>query len=219
MALSTNALAELADVKTELGIAVSTYDTYLTRLINVISDQIERYIGRKLYWEEDIEEDTPGFGRRKMVLDRKPISGTPVLTYNGTTVSTDTYEVFNANGGILFALDNWIWTAGPVGGITPDPWPGTERKLYTVTYDAGFVTANQDTLDVALTRNLPFDLEDACIRMVTSRYRSQGKGAGVKREGMLTWSVEYEDSGSSGSEAGIPAEITTILDRYRQPIV
>jgi len=219
MALSTNALCELADVKTELGITVSTFDSYLERLINLKSDQIEKYIGRKLYWEEDIVEKRQGYGDRYLVLDRNPISGTPVITYNGTTVSTDDYEVHNANAGILFALYNWIWTTGAVGGITADPWPGMERKLYTVTYDAGWVTANQYTLDNTLTRNLPFDLEDACIRMVAARYRSQGKPAGIKREGMLTWSAEYEPSGSSGSESGIPAAITTILDRYRKVIV
>jgi hypothetical protein len=213
VAVATNALTTLTTVKAELGISVSTYDSLLERYINAASGFVERYVNRKLYWEEDIEEKQPGHGTRWMVLDRTPIVGTPVITYDSTTVDTDYYEVHDANAGILFALDNWIWTVGLVGGITEDPWVSTARKLYTVTYDAGWVTPQQAADDGTLTRNLPYDLEEAVIQMVVTRYALRGKPAGLKSERLLSWSADY--SGDT-----MPSEIMSVLDSYASiPIV
>jgi hypothetical protein len=212
VALATNALTTLATVKEELGIAVSTWDTMLERYINEASAAVESYVCRKLYWEADIEEKYAGYGIRRMVLQRTPLIGTPVVEYLGTTVSTDDYEVEDANTGVLFALANWIWTTGAVGGITPDPWPGQERKSYTVTYTAGWVTPQQ-AIDLSVTRTLPYDLEGAVINVVTSKYTTRGKPANVQSERILSWSVTY---GSTTDASGWPTEITAILDSYKE---
>jgi hypothetical protein len=182
-------------------------------LINAASDRVEAYLGRELYWEEDIEESHVGYGVRTMILDRTPLSAVSSITYDGTTVSSDNYEVHDTDASIVFAPGNWTWTCGLVGGLTDDPWVGTERKLFTVTYDAGWVTPKQYTDDNTLTRSLPYDIEDAVIQMVASRYLRRGKGTGIKSEKLLSWSADYADADTA---SGMSAEVKAILNRYKR---
>jgi hypothetical protein len=209
MALAANVLTTLQAVKDELGISVGTYDALLTQYINAASGFVESYACRKFYWEENIVEKRQGYGTRFMVLDRKPIVGTPTITYLGTAVSTDYYEVHDADAGILFMLDNWWHTTGLVGGITEDPWSGQERRSYTVTYDAGYVTPQQVIDDGTLTRSLPYDLEQVVIQMVVNRYAAKGKPSGLRSEKLLSWSAEY-------NQDTLPLHITSVLDSYRR---
>ena len=215
VALATNALTELATIKSELGIAVATHDDYLTRTINVVSDAIEAYCNRVFFWEEDIEEDYTGHGTVVMVLNRSPIDTIGSIEYNDTEIDTDRYEIHNAAAGLVYGLYGWIWTTGTSGTITGDPISGAERKRYTVTYDAGYVTPKQETEDESeppLVRDLPWDIEDACIQLCVARYNARGRDPNIKSEKLLSWSASYGNS--DGTDSGFPASVEATLNKH-----
>jgi len=207
VSLAANALTELAAVKTELGITGSSDDDYLNRAINAASDFVEAYCGRVFYWDDDITEALKGFGDYHLVVSRKPLDTIIAITYDGSTVDSGNYEIHDADAGIIFAPGRWNNTAYRDTTPTQDPIEGTNRKLYSVNYKAGYVTPKQETDDPTLTRNLPWSLEQACIDLVTAQYRSKGSDKNIKSERLMSWSVVYGDQ-------AIPPSIKTVLDSY-----
>lgn len=208
--LTSDALTTLDTVKDELGISVSTYDDTLKRLINAVSRRIRSYCERVFYFEEDVEESVAGFGDTKLVVSRRPIVEISSITYDGETVSSDDYSIHSDEAGIIYRETGWAWTARLLKNVTADPKPGTEQKLFVVTYDAGWVTPQQVVDDPTLTRTLPEDLEDACLMAVTSRYQSKGQDLLIKSEKSLNYSVTYD-----GGRDILPAGVKEMLNPYR----
>ncbi len=212
MSLATNALTTLATVKTELGIADASKDDQLSRYINVISDLIADYCNRIFYWEEDIEEAVAGFASNFLVVSRTPLLEISSIEYDGEELDATTYNIDTADSGKIYRSTPWIWTARAEETPTQDPVPGSEKKLYTVTYDGGYVTPEQEGAPTPV-RTLPWVLEDACIRLVVDRYRGSGKPTNIKSEKLLSWSVGY-----GGPNGGISEELGAQLglNKYRR---
>jgi hypothetical protein len=216
MALEDNALTTLATLKDELGIVGATQDTTLERMINSVSAAIESYCNRKFWYEADIAEKVAGYGTKYLHVSRNPIVSISSITFDGATVGSDNYEIHDANGGSLYSLGEWTWTTDSAPNLSSDPLPGNEQKLYEVTYTGGWVTPH---LAGVLTRNLPYDLEDACVMMCTSRYRWKGRDPSVKSERLMEGSQTFAaTSGATGTDpmqASLPG-VWTILQRYRR---
>lgn len=212
--LAANALTNILAAEGELGIATGTEDDTLSRLINVVSAQIENFLGRKIYYEASIEETMAGHGTMFLVVERKPLLSIASISYDGDAVASDQYEIQDADAGLIYGLAPWKMTGPAVSGITQDPFPGYGRKLYTVTYAGGWVTQPQVDDDGNLTRSLPYDIEDACLMAIATRYRSIGRDRSVASESLLSWSAKYRD-GTVGS-SGLPPEAEQILSAYRE---
>lgn len=209
ISLATNALLETATLETELGIAAGTMDDVLNRIINRVSDQIQNYIGRELYYEEDIAESITGSPSTILQVKRTPMHSIASITYDGSTIDSSNYEIHSTNAGQIYRPSGWTWTAEVANSPSGDPLPGTERKLYVVTYTAGYITAKQET-DGAGSRTLPWDIEDAATMLAVMRYRQIGKSLGVQEESLLSGRIRYFDS----ANASIPQSIKDILDTY-----
>jgi len=211
MTIATNALTTVATVKSDLGISVSTYDTILEGLVNAASTLIESRAGRQFHYEQVTAEKIAGHGTELLSVARYPIdkSKAVAITYDGDTVDTADYEVDgDGKAGLIRSIyGNWEWTAGGAGNITCDGLPGTERKLYSVTYYGGWVLPN----DVG-TRTLPDDLELACRLLVTQLYRGLGRDPSVVSESLLSGSVSY----ALGAQSAWPALSAAIVDSYRR---
>ena len=203
MALAANALTTLAIVKTELGITGATEDTYLERMINAASDRIENYCSRAFFKETGKIENVAGFGGVYLLVSKAPLLAITSITFDGNTVASADYEIHDADVGSIYRKGGWHWTTARLKDITQPPMPGHERKLYKVTYDGGYETPEQGG-----TRTLPFDLEDACVQMVASRFRGKGRDPNIKSEKLLSWSATY-----GASE--LPSSVTSILNRHR----
>lgn len=189
--LTSDALTLLATVKIELGIAADTYDDALKRMINAVSRRIRSYCDRIFYYEADIEESVPGYGDTLLRMSRFPILSIDSIAYDGTAIDSDTYSSAdkNAAAGLIYSEYGWVWTAKSLNSVMGDWVPGTEEDLYTVTYTAGFVTPAQETGE--LVRTLPWDLEDACIQAVASRWAGMGRDLSIESEKSLNYSVKY----------------------------
>lgn len=225
MALTSAALTTLANVKTELGITASTWDTTIERMIEVVSDQIANYCGRTLHYSAAEAEKVIGSGEAFLVVTRTPLLSITSITYDGATVSSSNYAIHgDGKSGLIYSDYGWVWTALGTGGASSEPYPGAEEKRYIVTYAGGYITPQQVADDGALTRSLPYDLEDAAIRMAAARYRKQGVDLSVASRKLGDAAESYFDgasaglSGGLGKASGIPAEIETILNRYKRAV-
>lgn len=221
MSLAANALTNLATLKSELNISVSTHDTYLERVINATSDFVAQWCNRTFHFEETIVEDVAGYGTNNLLVSRTPIVTIDSITYDGGVVSASDYEVSDAAAGIIYAPKLWIWTGLGGSGITHLPRPGTERKLYTVTYDGGYVTEPQVDGDPQLTRTLPYDLEDAVLQIAVYRYRQRGRDQSVQSESLLNASVSYKLPFVTGDaiKTLMPQVYTTLCSYKRETML
>jgi len=207
--LAANALTTLARVKADLGISVSTYDTQLEHLINAVSDIIEERLGRSLGYST-VTETLAGRGSELLNLSRYPLDTAKAITvkHDGTTLESSSYEIHDARAGILRRIGNvWGWDANVASNIAGDPIPGTERKLFEVSYFGGYVLpAGPGTV------TLPEDLNLACRVFVTQLYRGLGRDPNITSERLLSAAVTY----GSGDGTGMPILSASIIDGYKR---
>ena len=195
--LATNALTTLARVKEDLNIETCQGDDEqkLLRLINAASGFIERTADRVFYRDTAIVEKAKGYGFTAMAVKRAPINSITSITYNGATVDSDDYEVDgDGSEGLIFKVGGWNWTAQNFVDASRTVIPGTERPLYTVTYDGGWYTPAQEDTTPANTRALPWDLEDAAIELIRAKWYGKNRDPSVKSERLLSWSASYFDT-------------------------
>ena len=203
MALATNALTMISTVETELSLTADAQDAELTRYIDTASDQIERYVNRKLYYGSAIIEKVAGSGDAFLWISRTPVQSITSVVWLGddSTVTSSTYEIWEADQGNLYRSAGWNNTKISANDYT----------RYQVTYVGGWITPQQDADDGALTRNLPWDLETACISMVVGLWRQKGADRTIRSESVLNTSVHYERH-----DGGIDPSVRAILDSYKR---
>lgn len=214
MAVGEHALTTLTRVKTELGISGSGEDSYLEGLIDSVSGRIASFCNRTFQYGEDIEETVPGYAWTALLLSRCPIVEIDSIVLDGSTVSADSYKIKSANAGIVYNETGWAWTALSGGSVAGDRLAGTEDPLYVITYTGGYVTPQQAADDVTLTRNLPYDLEDACVEWITVRYLRKGADPRLQGERLLSWSAQYSVTAQQSTE--MPESIAAVLRRYKR---
>jgi hypothetical protein len=219
VALAANALTTVQAVKTELAITGASEDTYVETLINRASDAVERFCNRVFYKAAAIVEKVEGYGGMSIKVARAPILAVTSITYDGATLDGTTYEVDDVGAGIIrFIHQGPYWTAAQLPNAAHDPLPGTERKLYQVTYDAGYVTPAQVEATPALTRTLPYDVEEACILACVDRYKRRGRDPSVKSESLMSASVDYVEPrwGMDGTPSDLPHAARALLTPWRR---
>jgi uncharacterized phiE125 gp8 family phage protein len=193
-------LTTLTNVKAELNVTVGTSDTVLSRYISGASHAAMEYTNR-VFQVETLSEQFLQNRRDRFVLSnisplqlsRWPLITVTSVTEDGTVLVVGTDYLVDPVFGQLTRLD----TSG-----FPRTWPSVG---ITVAYTAGYST-------------IPFDVEDAVIRMVTTRYSAKGRDPNLKQSsipGVLEQSWWIATGTESGNMA--PA-ITDILDNYRVPI-
>lgn len=152
MALSFRALCELDDLKTELGISGSAEDTRLERLIETATSMIERYCGRAatgFQFEAARSDDVRGYGGPVIHAPKTPVISIGSIVWDADdaaeTVSAADYVLDHAGQGRIYRDDGWSWTYWAQRYLQDTPIPGTEKRLYRVTYACGYITAAQDS--------------------------------------------------------------------------
>lgn len=226
MALASNALTTLQDVKLELGISSTdvSSDRYLASLINSSSSQIESFLNRKLQKQTGKVERLSGYGNYTLVL-----SLTPVLTLTSVEIISsytpilfpydiNDIEIKDADAGLVYYRSGWPWTAPrPPGTIARDPRPGQEWPVIEVTYDGGY------DLPASATQTLPYDIQRACTLAVASDYRKRGLDRDIKSQKLMSYSVSYERTGIGEATlhkmypaSPFSSQVTQMLVPYRR---
>jgi hypothetical protein len=202
-------LTILTTCKTEMSVTSSTDDDYITYLIKAVSDYIASRCNRNFTYSAAWSENVAAYAQPRLIVTHTPVISVTSITYNGSTISSDTYSLVDAGKGWIFNRSGWYWTAALYPNIAQDPYVGSENALYAVTYAGGYVTPQQAADNVALTRSLPYDLEQACVQGVVSLYRARGQDQRISQESLLSYSVGYR-------EVEEVSAVANVIRRYRR---
>lgn len=198
---SDRKLVALADVKTELGITGTTDDTWLTGVISRASAAAVQYCNREFVSEAIKDEfwperdaypyQVPG-GLAPLQLSRWPATAVAsVVEIDQVLVDGSDYRSDLA-AGQLYRLD---------GSLYPTAWLPRPIK---VEYTAGYTS-------------VPFDVQDAVIRMVKARWFMRARDPLLKQEDVPgVYSAAYWVS--TGGEGAITPDVADLLDNYRVPL-
>lgn len=198
----------------ELGLAAA--DAKLTRAISAASAAISRYIGRRLHYSESFVESLPGcVGRVRLLLGLVPVRDIATVELPDIGVVTD-WRLEDKDLGFLYRTAGWPFTGLVRSGLLYDaPAVGTELASIIVTYSGGWVTPAQAAAEgwSGPERDLPFDLEEACLQAVAGIYRGAGVDKSIASESLGDYSVAYR---TAPSLAGIlPDTVLAQLDAYK----
>ena len=203
MALASNALTTISECESELGLTASEQDALLTRYINTASDQIADYCNRKIFYDAAIVEKVGGSKDYFLYISRTPLTTITSVVWLGddSTIGSSLYEIWESDQGAIYKESGW-------NNITLN---ATYLTRYQVTYKGGWITPQQDADDGALTRDLPFDLETACVNIVTALWQKKGQDRNVKSESIMGASVTYDVDVS-----GLDDSVMATLNNYKR---
>jgi len=131
-------LVSLSDMKTYLGEGTSTYDTFLTEQLQLVSDTVEAYCRRK-FEQDDYVQTFYTDDYRKMgeiELYHYPVSSIASIDVDGVALDVANYRLHKPTGTIIFKY------GFPCG------------EVIEVTYTAGFLAANLPTPILAAVKSL-----------------------------------------------------------------
>ena len=223
MPLVPFALTTLQRLKDYTGISGTASDTILEQLINRATGFIEARTNRRFKSTTFTNELYDG-GHDRIFLRQYPVTDLATVEFRVGSISSPTFTAFNANDFLLYDKAGYIqFIFARAKGVSPVfvsssqfiPDGATPQGVQNirVTYTAGFLIdfANED--DEAL-HNLPFDLEELCIRIAAKRFNLR-KADGVVSESVegasITWANPTADQLSFEDKA--------ILKKYEKKTV
>lgn len=246
MALAENALSTYATVRTTLGLAVPS-DAGLAAdqlariefIINAASAEIEAYCRRPFAFKAGDVEEVPSKGTNRLFVRRTPVRAilaVSLLTYD-RKVSIDldpsTFSSVGADAragviarnvqayGANTSLGGWANSADVANDVAGSQIAGSERRAYRVVYDGGWITpAQADTTNGGIggTRDLPYDIEHACVQACVSLHARWGSDPNVSSATLHQSSMSWDRSSGGGGEGPslLPETVKGTLRRYRR---
>jgi hypothetical protein len=143
-------LTSVASLKADLGDTTSTNDSLYDAMILRASAAIDGYCHRT-FARQTYTEILPGRGSIILRLAEAPIATVTSVVWDSSSV-TD-YSIDNAKAGTLYRQYGWPWTVqmdpalGQWGVGYPysgNPVPGSEERVFTVVYTAGYLLPSED---------------------------------------------------------------------------
>ena len=174
-----NRLTTRTNVKQEINISSTTNDAFIDNLVLRASDAVESYTGRK-FQKLDITETLQSQGQPLLVLSHRPVQSITQIKFDGSTISSTTYEIDDKNAGILFRKSSWTNTLMRSHFIENIPRFIGERD-WSVRYVYGFDLPNS-TLYSASTAKLPNDVEHATIQAIKAWYLERDRNPRLRMQ-------------------------------------
>lgn len=161
-------LATLADLKTYLGIAVTTADAELTRMLVMASTVVEQFLGRTLT-QAAFTERRSGACTDVLSVRNGPVTAVASLTIDGEAISASD----GTSAGYYFQ-DDEIYL---LGGLRFN----SGRKNILLTYTGGYTT-------------IPADIAHATIEIAAQAYREK-EWVGYQSKSLAGETVAFTRSG------------------------
>jgi len=219
--LANNALTTLEKAKSYLAIPSEdvTQDDILTFFINSASTTIEKYCNR-VFGLKTFNELLQGRGSSKLILDNYPIVTVAEVLIDDQSVDISGVKVLSDKG--MIYRPGGGFPAIVQGGRFLHPRPDEHHHNIFVEYTAGYVLPKDESTENP--RTLPFDLELACLRMLSTMQKgkdvvSNGTNLILKREQIGDWIGEYEPEIRTTASVKIEKtdfDILSILDLYKR---
>lgn len=199
--LSAHALTTIDALKDELQISAEEtgQNKLLARWINAASDAIRAYCGRDLTRARRIDM-YHGSGDVALLLRLYPIVEVEQVGIDGRPV-TD-YTVDEQMGA--------LWRAAR--------WPRSRMPHISVDYMGGYVTPAQADDDEQLERNLPHDIEEACIVTAATWASQQGtpRDAIMMQVEQIRVQFGGRGGGQDAAQSLLPKPVQHLLTSYRR---
>ena len=191
-------LAELDDIKDDLGITGSGDDAKLTRWIDGVSEFIVGLIGRPIEEATYTEEVYNGTGEHKIFLRHIPLTDTE------TFVAQEGND--NFGGGAFDTVDNSEYVLYKEQGYVIFRFRTTKGfKNYKLTYSAGFATIPEDLQ--TLTRTL--------VSLIYNQRLSAGKASESIEGAEIDWLASSSGAtNSKGLRNTMTAEQWETINKY-----
>ena len=203
-AVASGALATLADVKSELGLASTDLDTTLSRYLDACSAAAQTYCNRTFAQQSmrdtfrSIVDQPLGVlvgGDRSLQLAAYPVATIASVIEDGETLADGTGFIAEMSSGLLSRLDEY-------GDVAR--WTG---EKIIVTYDAG-------------ADPVPADIVDAVIEWVKFRYFARSRDPGLKSEKIDgIYEASFLWGTGPGGPGDMPVAVAAVLDRYHIPVM
>lgn len=192
--LSAHALTTVEALKAELSIPSedNSRDTVLARAVNAASDAIRRYC-RRDFARTEITEQLTGRGSPALLVSLSPVVSLEVVAICGEEIDLENFTVDRAAG--IIERRHGVW-------------PESDRPNISVTYTGGWVTPAQATDE--LKRNLPHDIEEACLIIAANRVQSMGQPVDAQILQVEQIRVHFAE----GGRQGVPQQAAMLLDPY-----
>ncbi|MFC0410940.1 head-tail connector protein [Roseomonas elaeocarpi] len=172
-------------------------EKYLGDLIDQASATVVSHC-RRPFARETVRETFRPRGATPLILDRTPVQGAVALTVAGQAIDAEGTEL-NTLSGLLYRLDGAArWTA----------W-GCD--VTAVEYTGGFALPGEPN------RDLPSDIEQACLIMVAARHAARGRDPMLRSE--TTEGVGSASFIATADMGGMPPQAAALLEPYRRWVV
>ncbi|MED4914371.1 hypothetical protein [Parageobacillus thermoglucosidasius] len=181
MTLADNALTTPDEVRNRLSINEGEFDNAIIRAINVASDRIERMCRRSFALQEHVY-------RVRESTSTVFLPNLPVVEIISINDEPATDVEFDAETGMI---QKWFCTGG------------------VIRYRAGYVLPKDET--DANKRTLPYDIEEACIRLASHMVSGWLQGTEGGKVKLGDFSIELEPH----QEASVLDEVKSLLEPYR----
>ena len=225
-------LTSVADVKADLGITVSTYDTRLLSYVKKVTSMIETLCNRAnppaytgsncAFIQRAFTEKFTGFNGPSITLTYAPVSASSTFTItdqNGNTVPASSYAVDYGTGIVRFKsnfTEDFFWSQpyGIPGDRAPRPSFGGGYLQLTVAYTGGFKPTDYDPLvDVTFATDtpvVPHDLQFAAMIGVKKMWDwTRVANTAVQSETLGQYS--YQNGGGGGISGAQAKELNDTL--------
>lgn len=217
MPLVSYALTSVQRQKDFLGISNDVYDTILERLINSVTEFIERYCDRRFKQTTYTNQVYDGTGTDELLLKNYPVTTFTSLEKRDSadnqssfsTVDSQNYFIKLTEGIIVYVggieLDwksNVYWETGGYFVKLPQHY----RATYIAGYDFNVATGTY-LEDVGLG-----DLEYAVWKLVAKTFNQRKGTDDIQSESIGEYSVTYR------KELMYDEELQQILNNYRRPV-
>lgn len=193
-AATNTALTDMASVQAELSLTSPEDDSYLQAQISAASSAISSWCNRVFARESLQEMWRPESPVEVLMLSRTPVVAIASVVEDGITLSATEYEA-DLQAGLVWRLADDYRVK----------WSG--RKI-TLLYSAGYILPSDAG------RNLPQDIQRACVLLVTAQHNARGRDPMIRSESAQdVGQATYLDP-RAGMEA-MPPQAAALLSPYR----
>ncbi len=213
-------LLSLESYKTAIGTTSTADDGKILAALTRATSLVEAYVGYPLR-RQVYSESVAGYGGIDLRVSRVPVLSIESVLYSTEIVDPTSYEIGDADAGLVYREQGWPWTAGIEYDLTPHVVPRSELKSYTVTYEAGYCV-NGSTEDGWLTTGepVPSEVEAALTVAATFLYKGAGRDPSVSSKRIGELSVSYQGGGQPGQSGsvsiGLPDSAKGMLSHLRR---
>jgi hypothetical protein len=190
-------LVSLAEVKSFLGISTSASDTLLNRMIDAVSEEVDKYLGYPLA-EQTVTETLYGNGRPYLFTKYFPVTNISAVSLSGEALTSGEYLLEEPKTGKIQAVDA-IWPHA-LGYSAPN---------VSITYTHGY----------ALPDDLPSGVSLAVTKAVSLQFRNKDRDPDLKAE-IVPEVHEYILTGKGGGYAAatglLTPELISVLTSIRK---